>query len=641
MAKINLLSSKIYNRISAGEVVERPASVVKELVENSLDAGASNIIIEIENGGISSIKVTDNGYGIEKSEIKKALLPHATSKISTVSDLDNICSFGFRGEALASIAAVSKITIVSKTDNSDLGSKIYSEGGVMSEVVDCGASVGTEITVNNLFYNTPVREKFLKSERSEENEISSIVSKFILGNTSIAFKYVADGKVVYQSYGDGFESALVCVYGPNIVNDCFYIDTEKNGVKINGYIGKQYFSKGNRSYQTVFLNKRYINNQTVSLAVNNAYLSYMMKRQYPFYVLSLTVPTEFVDVNVHPNKLDVRFANNQIVYGSVYSVISKVLDGAGEALKIVTENSNRPEQPEIKMPKSLPFVNKFDDEGKIPDFFEKIKNDPNYTKPFPKYKKPPKIDLGMIYFDNNAVDDIKNFNPSEKEEKATVDVFLENKAFLECLEKERLEKTNNEQQVVKIDQQLNYIGQALNTFLIFDNGEDLFFVDQHAAHERILFDKLNESLKKAEIIKQPLLIPYVLNVNFEEFNFLFSKLNALNDIGIEISEFGKNAFKVSAIPAFMTELNIQKFFDDILSDLNSLKTITVNDVLTEKLAQKACKSAIKSGDKLSESEIVILTEKLKENMGLKCPHGRPVVIKISRTEIDKWFKRII
>ena len=337
MAKINLLSSKIYNRIAAGEVVERPASVVKELVENSLDAGATSISIEIENGGISSIKITDNGCGIEKSELKKALMPHATSKISSLKDLDNISSLGFRGEALASIASVSKITIVSKIDETELGASIYSEGGTFSEPIDCGAIKGTEITVNNLFYNTPVREKFLKTARSEESEISSMVSKFILGNTSVAFKYTADGKIVYQSYGDGFESALICIYGPQILSDCFYIDTEKNGIKIKGYLGKHHFTKGNRTYQTVFLNGRYINNQTISSAVNNAYSSYLMKRQYPFYVLSLSVPTEIVDVNVHPNKLDVRFANNQIIYGSVYSVVSKVLDGTSEVLNIVNQ----------------------------------------------------------------------------------------------------------------------------------------------------------------------------------------------------------------------------------------------------------------------------------------------------------------
>jgi len=236
MSKINLLSSKIYNRIAAGEVVERPFSVVKELVENSIDAGANNIVIEIEEGGISSIKITDNGSGIEKSELKKALLPHATSKISTLKDLDNIASLGFRGEALASIASVSKITIESKPQSQSIGGKIYADGGEIGEITDCGMTDGTSITVNNLFFNTPVREKFLKTPRSEEGEISSVVSKFILGNPQIAFKYVADGKTIYQSYGDGFESAMACIYGIDTINECFFIDTDKNGIKIKAQI---------------------------------------------------------------------------------------------------------------------------------------------------------------------------------------------------------------------------------------------------------------------------------------------------------------------------------------------------------------------------------------------------------------------
>jgi len=622
MAQINLLSSKIYNRIAAGEVVERPASVVKELVENSLDAGATNIEIDIENGGISSIRITDDGMGIEKSQMKKALMPHATSKISTVKDLDNICSLGFRGEALASIASVSKITIVSKPDGVELASSIYSEGGQMGDVIDCGGAKGTQITVNNLFFNTPVREKFLKTARSEEGEISSMVARFILGNTSVFFKYIADGKVVFQSYGDGFESALVCIYGTEIVKNCFYIDTEKNGVKIQGYIGKHHFTKGNRSYQTIFLNNRYIVNQTVSSAISNAYSSYLMKRQYPFYVLSIKVPTEIVDVNVHPNKLDVRFANNQIIYGSLYSVVSKVLDGSSDALNIVNE----------KEPLTNGALSRLKD--------QELQIDKSSYLNVSTTKKPV---LDNFIFNDNIVDSAKSISFEEKQEKKPeIDIFAENKAFLEKLEREKKEKLKAfEQQSVKIERELRYIGQAINTYLIFDDGEDLFFVDQHAAHERILFDKLNQSLKNADVVTQPLLIPYILNVNFEEFEFLDAKKDTLCQMGIEISEFGANAFKISAIPTFLSEMNISKFFDELLSDLSVLKNITVNDILTEKIAQKACKSAIKSGDKLTETEITVLVEKLKENMGLKCPHGRPVAIKIARMEIDKWFKRIV
>lgn len=615
--KINLLSSKIYNRIAAGEVVERPFSVVKELVENSIDAGAKNILIEIQNGGVSTIKVSDDGGGIEKSELKKALLPHATSKISSLKDLDYITSLGFRGEALASIASVSKLNIVSKPKNQDFGAEISSMGGDISEVADCAASDGTVITVNNLFFNTPVREKFLHSERSEEGEISSTVAKFILGNPDIAFKYVSDGKTVYSSYGDGFKSAIACVYGVEVIDNCFYIDTEKNGVKLLGYIGKHHFTKGNRSYQTTFINGRYVVNQTVSASIANAYASYLMKRQYPFYVLNITLPTEIVDVNVHPNKLDVRFSNNQIVYGTVYSVVSKVLDGSSEALNIVVDDIKN----------HIEFNNE-----KADDY---VKH--NYEPPIEKSKFEK-----LIFNDSGAVceNDIKN-SFIKTDNKPDVDIFAENKLYLENLEKKKHEPAIATQNIIEISKELKYIGQVLNTYLVFEDGTDIYFADQHAAHERILFDKLNESLQKSDIITQPLLLPYILNVNNEEYDFLCSKLDLLNKMGIEINEFGRNAFKISAIPSFLTDINLQKFWNDVLNDLNVLKSFTVNDLLLEKLAQKACKAAIKSGDKLREPEIETLMSKLSENIGLKCPHGRPVAIKITRTEIDKWFKRII
>ena len=629
MSKINLLSSQIFNRIAAGEVVERPFSVVKELVENSIDAGATSISIDISDGGISSIIISDNGSGIEKSELKKALLPHATSKISKVSDLDNITSLGFRGEALASIASVSKISIISKPKEQDFGAKISAVGGVVEDVVDFSAVDGTVIEVKNLFFNTPVREKFLKSERSEESEISSTVARFILCNPKIAFKYTADGKTIYQSFGDGFESAMVCVYGVESVKESFFVDTQKNGIIVKGYLGKHHFTKGNRSYQSVFLNGRYILNQTISSAIANAYSSYVMKRQYPFYVLSISIPPEIVDVNVHPNKLDVRFVNNQVVYGSIYSIVSKVLDGTSEALNIVldTIKNNQSNTNDI----SHDYVT-----------HKEIKREvDNLKEEFSAAKKFPKLTFSDSRAPSISSSDEPILNDNEKiKESSITDIFAENKAFLEILEKKKTFATSMQEEI-KIERNLVCIGQALNTFLLFEDGLDLYLIDQHAAHERILFDKFNESVTNQNIITQPLLLPFILNVNNREFEFLSSKVQTLCEMGIEISEFGKNSFKISSVPSFLTEMNLDDFFNDVLSEIETLKILTVNDLLKEKIAQKACKSAIKSGDKLCEKEIELLTEKLKDNLGLKCPHGRPVAIKITRTEIDKWFKRIV
>lgn len=630
MSEINLLSSKIYNRIAAGEVVERPFSVVKELVENSIDAGSKNINVEISDGGKSVIRVFDDGSGIEKDQLKKALLPHATSKIATLDDLDDITTLGFRGEALASIASVSKITITSKPENQQSGARISAEGGNIGEITDDASPDGTEIVVRNLFYNTPAREKFLKTDRGEESDISAIMAKFILGNPNVAFKYVADGKVVLQSFGDGLESAMISVYGSGIIKDCFYIDSEKNGIKIKGYIGKQYFSKPNRSYQSSFMNGRYVVNQTISAAVTNAYSSYMMKRQYPFYVLSVELPPETVDVNVHPNKTDVRFSDNRIVYGAIYSVLSKVLDGSGEALNIVIEKNSI---------NTNDITNDYVTHNRLNQSSAIVKESKNVKGtekrlPYENYSYNTLLFCDSGKIDNLSVDSDNNAKPD--------DIFAENKAYLESLEKKKEELLNKPvQQVVEIETDLRFVGQVLNTFLVFDDGNDIYFVDQHAAHERILFDKFMDQIKSGTIDVQPLLIPYIENVNQEEYTFLLDNVKAFDALGIEISDFGKNSIKISTLPTCFIDMNVKGFLFDVLSDLRGLKSLSIDDILREKIAQKACKAAIKSGDSVSDDEVVIVADAIKKNMGLKCPHGRPVVVKITRTEIDKWFKRIV
>ena len=663
MSKINVLSSKIYNRIAAGEVVERPASVVKELVENSIDAGCSEITVEIEKGGLVSIKVVDNGFGIERSEIKKTILPHATSKISSISDLDAISTLGFRGEALASIAAVSKLTIVSKTDFDETGVKLYAEGGENVTVADYPAVTGTEITVSNLFFNTPAREKFLKSDKAEEGEVTNIVARFILGNPEISFIYKVDGKTVYQSFGDGEESAFISVYGISAVMDCLYIDTVKNGIAIKGHIGKLSFTKPNRSYQSVFLNGRYIINSTVSSAVANAYSTYLMKRQYPFYVLSISMPKDSVDVNVHPNKIDVRFSNNQIVYGAVYSVIAKVLDGSSEALDIVSycgyENAKPTERTD-----SFEKVAEKSEEPAEPQQFKKIEGLTDVSKidihhlKYTSYKplaKQRDFSFNKVIFKDSGEQNAANadsIKTAADGKDNVADIFAENKAYLEKMEREKKAREEStgatdgnavkpSQTEIKIERELKYIGQALNTFLIFDDGKDVFFIDQHAAHERILFDKFTEQMKNNAVDTQSMLIPYIFDVSPAEYEFLLNNLQIIRSMGVEIEEFGMQTFKVSSVPVILGDMNLKEFFSEILSDLDFLKSEKITDILKEKIAQKACKAAIKAGDLLHDDDIKYILKEIKSDLGLKCPHGRPIAIRITRTEIDKWFKRIV
>ena len=332
MTKINLLSADVYNRIAAGEVVDRPYSVVKELVENAVDAGATQIAVEIEGGGKRRVRVTDNGCGIAKDDLPRAFAPHATSKLKSADDLFAVSTLGFRGEAIASVAAVSRMCILSREEGEDAFS-LACEGGVMGTVVPAAGAQGTVVTVDDLFFNVPARRKFLKSDTQEEADITAVMARFLLSRPHISFTYSADGKIKFRSFGDGLAAALAAVYGAGILENCMEICAEKHGIRLSGFLGKRNFYKPNRTWQSLFVNGRCVVNQTVGAAVANAYASYLMKRQYPFYVLFLEIPPEAVDVNVHPNKADVRFADNQVVYGCVYSIVSAVLDGNSRALE--------------------------------------------------------------------------------------------------------------------------------------------------------------------------------------------------------------------------------------------------------------------------------------------------------------------
>ena len=631
---INLLSKEVYNRISAGEVVERPASVVKELVENAVDAGAKEITVCVDNGGIERIFVMDNGCGIEKDDMFKAYLPHATSKLSIAEDLDKIETLGFRGEALASIAAVSECLISSKTVDEEIGYKLSCKGGVLGEIEATPCLEGTAVTVRNLFFNTPARLKFLKTARSEESEITDTMEKLIISNPYIAFKYKVNEKMIFQSYGEGLKDAIMNVYGAETVSNCYEIFVEKHGIAIEGFLGNTNFFKGNRSYQTIIVNGRYVTDNTISTAVHNAYQSYLMKRQYPFYVLSVSMPSEFVDVNVHPRKAEVRFQNNQIVYGAIYSAVSKVLDGSADALELIVskpqtlllqENftATKAEQSFTEEKTSSAFDNTKLSLNPLPEAKEVnfYANQPNY-----KLKKSPVSQ--SEFFDLKPV--VTDFT------KSTIDdIFKENKAYIAKLEKEKAE-----QQEIPTDAPVTVIGQALSTFLILECGEDLIIIDQHAAHERILYDKFCEKVNSGDVTRQSMLFPYSFKVNAKESDILFERVNVFREIGIELEAADETTFNVYALPVELVGMDLDGFFADILND-EKFKTDKIPQILKEKLMQKACKSAIKSGDKLSESEINGLLSMLKQNWGLKCPHGRPVCVKISRTEIDKWFKRIV
>lgn len=678
---INILPPEVYNRIAAGEVVDRPYSVVKELVENAIDAGATEITVEAEGGGKKLIRVTDNGSGIKKDDLKAAFLPHATSKLKTADDLAAIFTLGFRGEAVASVASVSKTTILSRAK----GEEAYSltvEGGVFGEISPAGGAEGTVVTVENLFYNTPARLKFLKSDASEEGDITAIMARFLLSRPEISFTYLVNGKVRYRSFGDGLESALAVVYGAGTLQNCISIRAEKHGMRLWGYIGNRAYNKPNRSYQSLFLNGRYIVNQTVALAVTNAYGSYLMKRQYPFYVLFLEVPPEVVDVNVHPNKADVRFADNRIVYGTVYSVISAVLDGSSAALEYIspaissTVGKNKGAvSPLPEAPERASAVQPAPSKPVSPEApaFQAVPKPAAAPSPAPAFKAPPAQSVLPAEASQTAkpaprmsVEEAKkelafeipklhgrervraleeekpntfevrsplaSSRPAPQEEQE--DAFEENKKYL--LERDERAKQQ------KIDPAtLIFRGVLFETYLIFERGDEAYFIDQHAAHERLIYEKLKNKCEARTPLSQPMLMPYILTVNAQEFSFLTSQFEALRALGFDIDEFGGTSVKVSAVPLDLFGMDIEAFFREVLSSMESLRAIRLSEIARDKLATMACKAAVKGGERLTEEEAKRLLSDMDGDMGLKCPHGRPAVVRMKKSDFEKLFKRIV
>ena len=621
---INILSPDVYNRIAAGEVVDRPYSVVKELVENSIDAGATEIRIEIEGGGKQKIRISDNGCGISE-DLPRAYHPHATSKLLDAEDLFTVSTLGFRGEAIASIASVSKMNIVS-----DAGAGAHSlacEGGVLGKVLPSAGARGTEITVCDLFYNTPARLKFLKSDSQEETDVTNMIARFILSRPEISFTYTANGKLKYRSLGEGLPSAIAVVYGASTLDHCLEISADKHGILLHGFIGDRNFSKPNRTYQSLFVNGRYVVNQTVGSAVTNAYAAYLMKRQYPFYVLFLDLPKEIVDVNVHPNKADVRFQDNQIIYGSVYSVLSSVLDGNSRAVEYLVGyqesggEERTAEKPLPAMP-AAPVSDKtmtYEEAKKELQFdISPLKNGPSE----PRFYTPDPVEYAVHAPTSSATVETQE------------DVFAENQRFL------REEEHSAKQAKVDV-KNLTFKGELFRTYLIYEAGDEAYIVDQHAAHERLNYDRLQAKLAARTVISQPMLVPYLLEVNPAEFAFLTKNFPILREMGFEIEEFGSGCVKVSAVPSDLVNINLSAFFGEVLTSMESLRAIKLSELLKDRLASAACKAAVKGGEYLTDEEAKKLLERMDGDMGLKCPHGRPVAVKVKRSELEKLFKRIV
>lgn len=625
MSKINILDKIVSNRISAGEVVEKPASVVKELIENSIDAGADKIVIEIEEGGIKSISILDNGSGIEKDDIKLAFMPHATSKIKNVEDLDNIATLGFRGEALASIASVAQVEMISKTKASELGSSIKIDGGEFGEIGEVAMNTGTQIVVKNLFYNTPARRKFLRKPKTEEGEITDLVEKIILANPTLQIRYVIDGKIKYNTTGSGLYANIYTIYGRETVENIIEINFEREGYKLTGYIGKPEISKANRTYQTLIVNGRVVRSAFISNAIQEVYQNFLMKNKFPFFVLNLTLPLDSVDVNVHPSKMEVKFENLGFIRTLFTNAVYSALVNANYTRSVVEEEKKEEE----KAPSTTnSFVEKREPLNNLPNISEDegISYLASKENMFGQDEKLKEVSLN---YEESMLHEIE----SNSEESRLTDYILNTNHKNPYVVKEFQEIIEDAMPKAKI------IGVIFKTYILVEKENNLYMIDQHAAHERALYDKFSASVENENVLKQGLITPYHLKLNSLEYDFFKRNFDVLASVGFDAVDKGDNQIEITAIPYVLPIEKLGEYIDYFISNLQDYSS-KASDYFKFGLMQHACKMAVKSGQVLSLNEIETLIDEMEKHV-LLCPHGRPILIKITKSQIEKWFKRIV
>lgn len=640
--KIKLLDSMVFNRIAAGEVVEKPASIVKELVENSIDAKATVISIEIEDGGKKKIVISDNGQGIEKDDLNNAFMPHATSKISKVEDLDTIHTLGFRGEALASIASVCHIYASSKTENDEVGHSIRIDGGLFSEVKEVARNKGTTIEASDLFYNAPVRAKFLRRSKIEESEITHLVEKFMLAHPEISFLYVVDGKQIYNTISSELSDIIYTIYGKEVYDNLIKIDAEEDGMRLSGFIISPKYSKVNRTNQTLFVNGRYVENYLVSSAVQGAFEPFLMKGRFPIYILSLTMPSDTVDVNIHPTKREVKFENPNRVFGFVRRQIENGLILANHIANF-----------EVR-------VNGIENET-----LESDTRAPENTESFAHVPvadiEPLPIKEGMSYRDNGP--DEKIIYPKREVEIETKTVkqplpdfmnitiektipvnkiggriFFDQTESVHASEIEAGKMLENKFLTASVKDEMKILGTLFATYIVVEYADKAYFIDQHAAHERTLYDKLCKQVENSEVLKQPLLFPFELKTTEKERIKLIETVPVLEKLGFNLKE-SKLGFEISAVPLILSGIDLSKFFESVLAD-ESIFDKSTSQIMKERLSQYACKHAIKAGDHISNDEIAYLIDAMRKGV-LLCPHGRPIVLELEKRDFEKMFKRVL
>ena len=674
MQKIRLLDSKTINKIAAGEVVESPKSVVKELTENAIDAGASSVTVEIREGGISYIRVADNGCGIPKEQVKSAFLRHATSKMSQIEDLEHIFTLGFRGEALASIAAVAQVEMLTKTKDEETGTRICINAGEIEVLEDTACREGTSITVKNLFYNVPARRKFLKKPATESGHVSDLVNKIALGHPEVAIHYINNGTTVLHTAGNNDpKTAVFYVYGKEAANNMLPIVYKKGEYAVSGLIGKPELCRANRNYENLFINGRFIKNQVVSSAVEDAYKTKLLIGKFPVFVLNLEVEPALVDVNVHPAKLEVRFKNDDEVYEFFYTAVSKALQETVLIPKAVLEKKPKEKQPE-------PEQQTLTDAPKRPEPTKELPKTSESTEAKSKQEKPKFDNFNLTKAEQPKAEKIaESAKPSLADRTSlgggrSVDELLKRKAASsgvsqtavpyrkeEPLQEEvtakaepkigtEVQKLEEPKKVDEIDKEKaekkpffqNYriIGQVFRTYWIVEQGECLYLIDQHAAHERILYEELMNRFKEEQVVSQRMLTPLMLNLTPMETEVLKDNKELLESFGFELEDFG-GKYALRATPYLLQNPSSIGFFTDILDRLAEERISNVYDTKILAVATMACKAAVKGHDVLSMREAeALIHQLLKLEHPFTCPHGRPTIIELTKYEMEKMFKRI-
>ncbi len=688
MPRINVLPKNIADLIAAGEVVERPSSVIKEFVENSIDAGSKNITVEIQNGGKTYIRVTDNGCGIDRDDVSKAFISHATSKIKDIVDLDAISTLGFRGEALASVCAVSRVEMLTKTEDADVGTRYVIEGGEEMLIDDAGCPVGTTLVVRDLFYNIPARLKFLKKDVQEGNYIASIVEKIAVSNPSISFKFIREGKLQFSTPGDGnLKSAIYAVFGKEFTENLLPVENSQNGITVKGFTTKPTSCRSSRSMQIFYVNNRYVKSVVFLSALEAAYKNSIMVGKYPGCVLFIDLPFEAVDVNVHPAKTEVRFFDEKRIFDCIYNgVLSAITDDKsrlqatfstakafmkpaekGEQLKLNDIPVVKPEKPvaEVKTEKTV-FVKEFGN----------ISGSDGVTLNSPEKDEPGQLDFLKDSIEKPLVTKI-SFNDSQAKANSVIieenvidnslnkDIYIhDNKAsavdFDNSLDKNidtgveirTKEKTENFEEIkatevkkttenisVSNTPEFKFIGEAFNTYLIAELEGKMVIIDKHAAHERILFEKFK---KEGSGNSQIMLQPITVNLSADEYNAVIENSDLLYDAGYDISDFGDRCVKVNACPPELTDSNLY----DIILEIAGYLANNVKTLLPEKLDwiyhSMACRAAVKAGNFTSKYEAEMFIKHLLSRDDIRyCPHGRPVMIEMTQRELEKQFKRIV